>query len=393
MRPKDLLSAEPIIRPRMPELDAIRGIAILMVVLFHGFGGIAWLPVARPLWQRVFLNATKQGWVGVNLFFVLSGFLITGILLDSVGKPGYYARFYSHRALRILPAYYLMLLVLLVGNYIMDASPHETLAFVGVSFIYLSNLAPMFGVSIIYPLLWSLSVEEHFYLLWPTVVRLLTKRGVAIVALLVCVIEPALRLYAMAAGTDLWWSGGHRGGTFSYTWMTVDGLALGALLGVLARSAWGKRRNFLNLALMVAAVSVLATGVSFIVPDTLAVCLRDTLVNYYALALIAGALWLGTGVHRGWVNIRVLSFYGYISYGLYLVHGWMFGMYFILLGKLAPALLPGSAFGRTCAEFVICAAAATTVAYFSRVTYEQFFLSMKDKVPKTRDTEGAIAAA
>ncbi len=101
-----------IVRPVMPELDAIRGVAILLVFWFHGF--MFFTPPAGtvPAWERAFLAGARQGGSGVNLFFVLSGFLITGILLDSVGKPDYYSRFYYRRALRILPAYYLLLLLL-----------------------------------------------------------------------------------------------------------------------------------------------------------------------------------------------------------------------------------------------------------------------------------------
>ena len=105
---------DPIVRPRMPELDTLRGIAILSVFVFHGFEETIGTAVAHPVWQRAILTLVSQGWAGVNLFFVLSGFLITGILLDSRNKPRYYSRFYSHRALRILPAYYLLLLILFI---------------------------------------------------------------------------------------------------------------------------------------------------------------------------------------------------------------------------------------------------------------------------------------
>jgi peptidoglycan/LPS O-acetylase OafA/YrhL len=86
----------------MPELDMLRGIAVLGVVLLHAFywqyAGLALGP-----WARRFVSATQPGWMGVNLFFVLSGFLITGILLDSRNKPYFYRRFYTRRALRIGP--------------------------------------------------------------------------------------------------------------------------------------------------------------------------------------------------------------------------------------------------------------------------------------------------
>ena len=99
---------EPLLRPHMPELDTVRGVAVISGLLLHAF-----------YWQyshlrftgtaRLILLATQPGWLGVNLFFVLSGFLITGILVDSKDKPQYFRRFYWRRALRMLPAYYLLL--------------------------------------------------------------------------------------------------------------------------------------------------------------------------------------------------------------------------------------------------------------------------------------------
>ena len=103
----------------MPELDTLRGIAVLGVMCLHAF---FWQYASYSFgqWGRLILNLTRPGWIGVNLFFVLSGFLITGILLDSRSRPDYYRRFYTRRALRILPAYYLLLLCLLV----LKSRPH-----------------------------------------------------------------------------------------------------------------------------------------------------------------------------------------------------------------------------------------------------------------------------
>jgi len=91
----------------MPELDTLRGLAVPGVMCLHAFfWQYAWYSFGR--WGRILLNFTRPGWIGFNLFFVLSGFLITGILLDSRTRPDYYRRFYTRRALRILPAYYLL---------------------------------------------------------------------------------------------------------------------------------------------------------------------------------------------------------------------------------------------------------------------------------------------
>src|ERR1051325_2130641 len=175
--------SEGLVRPVMPELDSLRGVAILMVLFFHGFN----LPTAMSHMSglsRAFVYAATGGWAGVNLFFVLSGFLITGILLDSRWKPQYYRRFYIRRALRILPAFYLLLLLLVLLARI-GWLDHRRIGwpFIALSFLYLANVTSFFGVPAQYAALWSLAVEEHFYLLWPTLVHRLSKRTIAWCAL------------------------------------------------------------------------------------------------------------------------------------------------------------------------------------------------------------------
>ena len=130
----------------MPELDVLRGVAVLGVLWFHGFRAeYGELPFRGA--RRVFILATQPGALGVNLFFVLSGFLITGILLDSRNRSDYYRRFYTRRALRILPAYYALLLLLAILN-------QASAAFLGLTCIYLSNVVSLFGVSMDHHPLW-----------------------------------------------------------------------------------------------------------------------------------------------------------------------------------------------------------------------------------------------
>src|SRR5277367_1474170 len=102
---------EPLLRSHMPELDALRGIAVIGVLFYHGLYWARDLTAYSP-WQARLLELMSVGQFGVNLFFVLSGFLITGVLLDSTTRPDYFKRFYFRRALRILPAYYFTLLLL-----------------------------------------------------------------------------------------------------------------------------------------------------------------------------------------------------------------------------------------------------------------------------------------
>jgi len=188
-------ATEPLVRRFMPELDVLRGIAVLGVLFFHGFraeyGG---LPFTGA--RRILLMATQPGALGVNLFFVLSGFLITGILLDSSARPDYYRRFYSRRALRILPAYYSLLILLGVLH-------QASAAFLGLSFVYLSNVTSLFGVSMDYHPLWSLAVEEHYYIVWPSVVRKLRARYLALFSLTICILIPVARAVSFHYGHSL----------------------------------------------------------------------------------------------------------------------------------------------------------------------------------------------
>lgn len=354
----------------MPELDTIRGIAILMVFFFHGFEDFT-AGTNAPAWQRLFLSGVSFGWMGVNVFFALSGFLITGILLDSANRPRYYSRFYYRRALRILPAYYLLIALLVVLRRVGFVQQHTSWAFAGLSVIYLSNITPLLGVPRDYAPLWSLAVEEHFYLIWPTAVKALRRGPLVKAAVLICACEPVLRVFAVARG-GLWWG--------PYTWLSADGLALGALLAIFVRSSRGSRSNVLKLAGLSAAIAVMGLAASVLVPRAMAISLRATCVNYGSLSLLAAVLWVGTGAYRWIVNLRILSFYGFISYGLYLIHSLVFQLYNDVSARFATFFSVGNSFGKCLLRLLITLVLATVVAYVSRITYEEFFLRMKNKL-------------
>ena len=155
----------------MPDLDLARGIAILMVLLDHGFAADQTPYILHP--SRFLLNleyVARLGHMGVHLFFILSGFLITGILLDSRTQPDYFRNFYTRRLLRIAPAYLLMLVVLIATRSI-------TARYLVVCLLCLCNMSSLLGATSEYPALWSLSVEEQFYLVWPLAVRRLSMRS------------------------------------------------------------------------------------------------------------------------------------------------------------------------------------------------------------------------
>jgi peptidoglycan/LPS O-acetylase OafA/YrhL len=363
-----LAKPDPLIRPVMPELDSVRGIAISGVVLLHAFfWQYSGFQFSR--WPRLFVLATSPGWLGVNLFFVLSGFLITGILLDSKEKPRYFRRFYTRRALRILPAYYLLLLLLGLLH-------QSSGAFLGLSAIYLANVTALFGVASGYGPLWSLAVEEHYYIFWPAVVRKLTRRRLAVVTAGLCLLIPVLRAVSFRLG--------YTAGLGWYTWFVADGLASGSLLAILLRTSIARKRIAVLCGALLAVGCVLAgAGRPFGIltrERMLGAALQQTIINLVFAGFLLLVLLLGTSALRRYVNNSVLRFLGYISYGLYLVHLLVFRMYDRLCQMLWPSLQPISGhFDLIVLRFFVGGGAAIGLAYLSRKYFEEKFLRLKDR--------------
>ncbi len=217
-----------------PALDGLRGLAILTVICHNGLIlEQADLTRAEKLLQYV-LN---QGWVGVLLFFVLSGFLITGILLDSVGKPHAMRDFVVRRALRIFPLYYGFLLVVFVLLPWLDMQPaiYEAHAPHQIwLWLYLDNWANALAhQNDALPHFWSLSVEEQFYLFWPLLVlSLRTPQRVAKACLAVAAVGVACRIGSLMAGFDA-------SDVYEMTTSRLDALALGGFAAACWRvPAW-----------------------------------------------------------------------------------------------------------------------------------------------------------
>jgi len=357
----------------MPELDTIRGVAVLLVLFFHGFGFRYGLQNLSGL-PRLFVAATLPGWVGVNLFFVLSGFLITGILLDSKPKANYYRSFYTRRALRILPLYYAVLLVLAVLTRTGWVDRRASWAFLGLSFFYLSNISVLFGVAMQYGVLWSLAVEEHFYLLWPAVVRSLSRYRVAIIGALICVVCPALRAFYFLRGFDT--------GT-GYTWLVADGLSTGAVLATLVRGPWGTRARMRRVIIVcfAASVGMFIAGYPFGMlrgSRLLGSTLRETALNLFFAGALSGTLLAGTSRWRAIVNRPMLQFFGDISYGVYLMHVLVFDLEAHILKRFFPNMANVAGhFGLMVLFFSIAGGFTVAIAYVSRWHFEEPFLRMK----------------
>ena len=361
----------------MPELDSLRGLAILGVLFLHAFfwpySGLHFTG-----WSRILLLATKPGWMGVNLFFVLSGFLITGILLDSRNRPRYYSRFYTRRALRILPAYYSLLVLLAILH-------QASAGFLGLSFIYLANLTNLFGVPADYGPLWSLAVEEHYYIAWPAVVRKLNTRNVALASAAICVIVPSLRALGFHYGYTI--------GLGWYTWFVADGLAMGSLLAIVLRRSMSRTRvaRLCRLLFLLALIFTVA-GTPFgilTMRRTLGAALQYSVIHIFFAGVLLLFLLLGTSPRKRYVNYATLRFFGYISYGLYLIHLMVFRIYDKLLMHYRPQWLPSDGhFGLVVMRFLVAGSAAVGLAFLSRRYFEESFLKLKNRL--TRDDALAL---
>jgi peptidoglycan/LPS O-acetylase OafA/YrhL len=365
---------EPLLRPVMPELDTLRGLAILMVILYHGLYWQVDLPRYHGV-LRLFLTGMWAGRLGVNLFFVLSGFLITGILIESRDRSDYYRRFYVRRALRILPAYLVILAILAATRY-------APISFILLSLVYLSNLTPLFGIPIAYPVLWSLAVEEHFYFLWPTLVRHTRNKSLMISCAAVILATPVFRLlsYFIAAKSGLV--------SFvinDYTWNSLDGLASGAMLSVVLREYKLKRKTLLKVSLFLLGIAILmvAGGIPLGIMSRqrpLGMALQVVPFHFAFSALLCISLLLGSSAWKAAVTWKSLQILGRISYGLYLVHLLIFDFYTHLIAAFWKDGANTSHFLPLITRLVVCAAASIGIAYLSREYFEEPFLRLKNRL-------------
>jgi len=274
-------------------------------------------------WARFIFSVCFGGWMGVDLFFVLSGFLITGILLDTRELPGYFTKFYARRALRIFPLYYTVLAVLFVLTPYLHLQWHTGhLAYLfyagNIAYILNENLATVQpSVSLLH--LWSLAVEEQFYLAWPLVVMMVgSRRRLAWICggLSVCglILRVVLLLWLPRESAYEW--------CYAQLPTHMDGLLYGALAAIgvraipLDRVLRGVRRG-LPFAVVTLLAVITAGGSDFhSLPMTLLgfPALAATFAGVVLLALKPGSLVNTVGMQRG------LRFVGRYSYGMYVYH-------------------------------------------------------------------------
>ena len=317
----------PVAPMRIPELDGLRGTAILLVFIAHYLGGAGHIQL-RP-WLRHLFAATNIGWSGVDLFFVLSGFLIGGILIDARDSPDYFRAFYMRRVHRILPIYYLWTLLYagIVSAALLGApspfslSPRDLLQ-IPFQLLFLQNM--QFSLrpfqSAWFVVTWSLAVEEQFYIFAPPLIRFLSPRKLVYVLVSAIVAAPIFRF----AVFRYWFPG-----TLAPAYLLpcrADTLALGVLLAIAwrnpaFRSFLDSQRHSLQLTLLLLLLGVCAS-IPWMVGD---ISFFRATVGYSWLAALYGCLLLlALSQTHGWLasimRWKPLRSLGAISYCVYLIH-------------------------------------------------------------------------
>lgn len=354
--------------PYYPALDGLRGLAILLVVFLHNFK---------------FMNYFFFGWLGVDLFFVLSGFLITQILIGSLNKPHYLRNFYMRRVLRIFPLYYLLLITCLlilprIPGVDMDLGYYTNNQ--GWLWTYLQNWLFVFKEPYGDNLLlytWSLAVEEQFYLVWPFIILLVRRPKILLCITLAMLVITGITRYVVWINQveDLAYAS-------LYTFTRIDGLCIGCSLAlVMAINPNFLRKYTTAIVLLMAAINF---GFYFINNERSFTLPYLAFVGYTTFAMLFGILVYEsvTGESR-WINFiftnKILRFFGKISYGLYVFHWPVYMLLFPVTRNWILAAIGGSGRIADLASATLVTLAAVLLSVLSYHYFEKPFLKLKNR--------------
>jgi peptidoglycan/LPS O-acetylase OafA/YrhL len=301
-------------RKRIPELDGVRGLAIALVLLHH----YATVTITSNKVLYFAFLPTYLMWSGVDLFFVLSGLLIGGILLDNRESHRYYAVFYLRRIYRIFPLYYLMIMLLVIGVSVCPHSPlFEGSMPIWIFPLYAQNLtghflrAPLWiGVT------WSLAVEEQFYILFPLAVRTLQRKSLLFLMVTCILGAPILRTMVVLNGFGF-------EQVYPLLPCRADALALGVVAAMIIRSeqakSWITRNSRLLYLCLVALCTVLPTMLKWRTYKYVGTIGYSIFGITYFL-LITLLLVTPVGVMKRMFDTSWIRWLGTVSYCVYLVH-------------------------------------------------------------------------
>ncbi len=372
----------------VPVLDGIRGLAILLVLIAH-FNGEAILKEYFPLTGPIITKLALTGLMGVDLFFVLSGFLITGILLDTKGSKRFFLNFYARRVLRIFPLYFgTLALIFLVLPALVDLDPagYEIVDKQWWLWAYLSNFPghPAWDESKLFALghFWSLAVEEHFYLMWPFVVFSLSARQLKNVCLSWVAIS-------IAAGLASSVTDGEVSRYLRWSTLCLSGsLTLGAYCALVAREKSGLATLASSARKMIIPVGCLLLLLGML-PRRIHSDLVILSMHYVSWVFFASLLIyvLTSNEESRLYRVlcsRIMILFGKLSYGLYIFHGILrptFETYYdrgFLIDTVGSPLLGILIY------FGLAIGSSFVMAWLSWQLYERHFLKLKRFFHATR---------
>lgn len=365
-------------RGHQPGLDGIRGLAVLLVMIVHFIGNVA---AETPL-QKLVVKAATYGWIGVDLFFVLSGFLITGILLESKNGTHYFTNFYARRTLRIFPLYYLVLICLfLILPRLVTPSPllaaaeqHQIWLWTYTSNFFTAWTGSWSTLNYVAHF-WSLAIEEQFYLIWPVVVFLAAPQTLRRICIATIIFALLLRV-----GLAIW--GVSELSISVLTPCRVDALCVGAYLAIRVREPgifdrWQEKSGYAALILGLTPLSIMILAMLAGPAEPALRQLRGSFIALLFGSLILVALRPASSLISRPFHGRMLTFFGKYSYGLYVYHG-ILTWYFIDINfdQYLRSVL-GSPWLVMAARMVIGTTVSIVVAVLSFHLFEQRFLSLK----------------
>ncbi len=302
-----------------PELDVLRFFAFLMVFLHHAFphDPAFWTKLGVPSFlARIVAGIGATGAFGVSVFFVLSSYLITELLLREKDQMGTLdvRSFYIRRMLRIWPLYFAFLALAVVLQWIVPGQ-HVTLR-AGLWFSLLAGnwfiVFHGFPSSVIFPL-WSVSIEEQFYITWPAVVRRVSEPGMLLIAGVLLTVATAARFYLgmhHVGESDVWCN----------TFVQLDPIVIGILMALLLRGEVPRLSRLARAALMLAGITGLALGAVYFGIKNDPLTTSRIVFGYPSVAIGGGLLLLSVLRERKSGSSPVLVYLGRISYGLYVFH-------------------------------------------------------------------------
>ncbi|QJE96322.1 acyltransferase family protein [Luteolibacter luteus] len=358
----------------IPGLDGVRGLAILMVMFSHFIKQGDHLNESLPLHRLI-----SSGFLGVDLFFVLSGFLITGILVEAKKKSHYFRTFYIRRALRIFPLYYLVLAVAFLSVPLL--SPEDAPKLTGADspwwyWLYASNIGMAFkGDWLTSPTwvdlghFWSLAVEEQFYMVWPLVVFFVNPKWLFRLCLLLVITNPLVMGWLYLTIGDQ--------ATYTSTLSRTGLLAAGGLLAVVWKNPARKPR-WMRMALPVFCLS----GLLLLLDRTFFgkhLAMYEPLIMLFcgAACVALASKTTGFSFFRRFFESDLLRWFGKYSYGIYVYHHALRSVWVHFIWERLAVPLVGPGWAGTAIYFIVATAATLSLSWLSWHFFEAKILSLK----------------